>query len=81
MSFWSKLFDKQDGTVDHMIFFMFIGIMAITVCGIIMVCIDYSDFHFSDFGSAYTLLFGGTTAQSIGSGIKNKLSTPKDEEK
>ena len=75
-SFWDRLFDAKDSSVDQLIFFTLIGVVVISICGLIVVTCDQKDFSFDALGGAYTLLFSGSAAHSIGAGIQSKLTPP-----
>lgn len=75
-SFFTSLLDTRNKTVDATIFFTLICIFAIIVYGFILVCLDYKDFHISDFGTAFGWMFAGSAAHATGSGFQSKMMPP-----
>lgn len=75
-NFFLKLLDAQDKSVDEAIFFTLLGASAIVIYGFIQVCFYHADFKISDFGEAFTYLFGGQGIHAVGKGIQNLTKQP-----
>lgn len=75
--FFKKLFDIREKSVDACVFFTLIGVCAIVLYGLVQVCLDFKDFHISDFGSAFAFLFTGSGIHATGTGMQSKMS-PQD---
>ncbi len=74
--FFKKLLDTREKSVDAVVFFTLIGVCAIVVYGLVQVCLDFKDFHISDFGSSFAFLFTGSGIHATGAGMQNKMTPP-----
>lgn len=75
-SFIDRLLDTKDKSVDEKILFTLIGVVTITLCGIIISIMDYSHFSLVTLGSSYGVLFTGSGAHAIAQGWQDKLTPP-----